>query len=98
MMDDDTPQGLNAVLYFLNYITDVSANPVLPDHLVEQIKHKYKSEMSKLMCVAVKWAIANPNFNYESQIPVHYNNKQIYEYLINLDKIFAEENVYSKFL
>ena len=93
-----TPQGLNSVLYFLNYVTDLSTDPALPERLLVQIRDQYEPEMSELMCSAIKWALENPDFDFKQQMPVNYTNEQIYSYLVKVDQLFEKQNIYAKFL
>jgi hypothetical protein len=88
------PFGLNAVLYFLNYVSNVEADPVIPHGLVKQMKEKYRPELLDGIREALMWAKANPNFDYAAQIPVPYDNKQILIYLENLTNLLKREGVF----
>lgn len=97
MTEDTPPQGLNAILYFLNYVTDLSNDPVLPDHLMQQIKFKYKPETVRMMCDSLRWSIENPDFDFEKQIPLNYKNEEIYLYLKKVDQLFQDKGIYSSY-
>ncbi|WP_027328383.1 hypothetical protein [Marinimicrobium agarilyticum] len=97
MVEDTPPQGLNALLYFLNYVTDLSTEPVLPDHLMQQIESAYKPEMVRMMCEALKWSVEHPEFDFEEQIPLSYKNEEIYLYLEKVDRLFESKGICCKF-
>jgi len=93
-MKDVIPSyGLNALLYFLNYVEDVNNDPILPDTLIRQIKYKYKPELVNAMCEALEWYEKNQDFNYEAQLPIRKNNAQILIYLRNVKLLFQKEGI-----
>lgn len=95
MTDSGPPNGLNMILYFLNYVTDLEANPILPPNLVRQIKQSYKPETVRLMCNAVKWSMLHPDFNFAGQLPVNYKNNDILQYLNRVNNLFEREGIYN---
>lgn len=91
--ESKAPFGLNVVLYFLNYVPDVQADPVIPNSLVKQMKEKYRPELIDGIREALAWSKANPEFDYASQIPVPYGNDQILIYLGNLARLLTREGI-----
>lgn len=90
---EKVPFALNSLLYFLNYIYDVSEYPVLPDNLIDQIKNKYEKELVDGMCEALTWSKSNSDFDFSSQIPLRYENTEIVNYLDNVRRQFIEEGI-----
>jgi hypothetical protein len=91
--ESKAPFGLNAVLYFLNYVSDVEADPVIPDSLVMQMKEKYRPELIDGIREALAWVKLNQDFDYASQIPVPYSNNEILIYLDNLTRLLKKEGI-----
>lgn len=91
---EDAPFALNALLYFLNYVEDIENDPVIPNSLIKQIQYKYRPELVKGMCDALKWARAHPNFDFSGRLPTPYENDQAVIYLTKLDAIFEKEGIF----
>ena len=85
--------GLNALLYFLNYIPDVNSDPILPENLISQIKTSYKPELVSAMCEALQWANNNKDYDYTSQLPLRQSNAQILVYLDKVHTLFEKEGL-----
>lgn len=94
MKQENAPYALNALLYSLNYIRDVQDDPIIPDHLVTQIKNKYKPELVKGMCEALIWAKNSQDFDFASQLPLRQNNLDIVIYLKKMNDLFKEKEIF----
>ena len=90
------PIGLNGLLYFLYSIPEVNQTPILRKELVEQIKNKYQKSTVSEICKGLKWALANTDYDFSSQLPnLNKTNDEIKVFLQKISIVFDENNICS---
>lgn len=91
------PNSLNAILYFLYYIPDVTDDPIISPELITQIKERYQKSTVANLCEGLDWALNNVDFDFSSELPnLLKTNDEIVIFLRKIKIIFAEHRICSK--